>query len=212
MEYTSASNAGQDDRYAGRLSIALFESHWESIRAVCIQCHVRMHLARAECNRIRAAVRIQRAVREYLFSILQSKHVAATVIQSHVRRALAGRRRAELLRLKKKKEARLRIQANMRRIAEQRVREERAKQEAGRAIWSAYQSHRLRKEMKRRVARRALLRQNCRLGKIGRHFVREVLFSTPPKSFFDGPLKNERLSRNSVQFCSESETEVQQFA
>ena len=241
LEYTSASNAGQDDRYAGRLSIALFESHWESIRAdwvpfiarrqdtfwynfrtderihlpfwepryriagrkiaegwrryqrrreemeraavviqsnfrrfavqsaillwqescaaVCIQCHVRMHLARVECNRIRAAVRIQRAVREYLFSILQSKHVAATVIQSHVRRALAGRRRAELLRLKKKKEARLRIQANMRRIAEQRVREERAKQEAGRAIWSAYQSHRLRKEMKRRVARRALLRQ-----------------------------------------------------
>ena len=32
------------------------------------------------------------------------------------------------------------------------------------------------------------------------HFVRDVLFSRPPKSIFDGPFKKERLSRNIVHF------------
>ncbi|QDZ23452.1 hypothetical protein HOP50_10g59910 [Chloropicon primus] len=238
LAYTSQN---QDDRYSGRLSIALFEGHWESIRAdwvpfiarkqdtywynfrtderihlpfwepryriagrkivrawkryllwkerrdraavciqsnfrrfavqsavllwqescaaVCIQCYVRRLLAQNVVRRERAAIAIQRAVREYLFIIIQEQHIAATVIQSHVRKILAKKARKERIALKKKKEARLRIQANMRRIAEQRIMEERMKVKAGKVIHGAYSAYRLRMELKRRIQRKIILRE-----------------------------------------------------
>ena len=231
----------QDDKYSGRLSIALFESYWESIRsewvpfiarkeqtywynfetnekiylpfwepkyriagrkiahawieykarqelrdhsaviiqsnyrryaiqsailqwqkscaAICIQCYVRRWLAQKYIRRNAAAITIQRAVREYLFMMLQQKHVAATVIQSYVRKVLAKKEQIKRIAQKKKIQARLRIQANMRRIAEQRIKEERMKMEAGAVIREAYLAYRLKKEINRRIQRKILLKE-----------------------------------------------------
>ena len=143
-------------RYAVQLAILQWQ---ESCAAVCIQCYVRRLVAQNEVRRIKAAIKIQRAVREYLFIILQHQHVAATVIQSHARRILAKKEQAKRIALKKKLEARLRIQANMRRIAEQRMKEERMKTKAANVIRRVYLSHKLSKEIDRRVKRKILLRE-----------------------------------------------------
>lgn len=143
-------------RHAVQSAILLWQ---DNCAAVCIQCYVRRWLVQNEIRRNKAAVTIQRAVREYLFMILQQQHVAATVIQSHVRRALAKKEQMKRIALKKKVEARLRIQANMRRIAEQRIKEERRKAKASKTIRAAYLAYRLSKEIDRRIQRKVLLRQ-----------------------------------------------------
>ena len=81
------------------------------------------------------------------------------MIQSHARRILAKKEQAKRIALKKKLEARLRIQANMRRIAEQRMKEERMKTKAANVIRRVYLSHKLSKEIDRRVKRKILLRE-----------------------------------------------------
>ena len=125
--------------------------------AICIQCAVRRHLAQRQLKRAQSAIAIQRAFRMYLSVVRQQQHVAATILQSNVRRMIAQKLKTKLRAHKKRVEATLRIQSNIRKMQQRRNEERRRRDGAANAIRSAYCAFTLRREIGRRVERKRIL-------------------------------------------------------